>query len=165
MQGFKTDYVNLIADNLRDRYDNGFPILKELIQNADDAKARTLIFGRHPGFPDSPHPLLQGSGLWFFNDGEFKERDAENFRSFGFNSKAGDAGAIGKFGLGMKNVFYLCEALSAHRVCLIQSGVEPSVCRVGRRFPTTTPPVKPGTSCRKVHLKMQPSINCTFSRS
>ena len=36
MDGYTTDYINLIADNLRDRYDNGFPILKELIQNADD---------------------------------------------------------------------------------------------------------------------------------
>ena len=38
MRGYTTDYVNLIADNLRDRYDNGFPILKELVQNADDAE-------------------------------------------------------------------------------------------------------------------------------
>ena len=111
MQGFKTNYVNLIADNLRDRYDNGFPILKELIQNADDAKAHQLIFGMHPGFPDSHHLLLRGSGLWFFNDGEFKENDAEDLRSFGIGSKAGDTSAIGKFGLGMKSVFHLCEAL------------------------------------------------------
>ena len=111
MQGYTTNYVNLIADNLRDRYDNGFPILKELIQNADDAKARRLIFGRHPGFADSHHPLLQGPGLWFFNDGEFRTNDAEDLRSFGIGSKAGDVGAIGKFGLGMKSVFHLCEAL------------------------------------------------------
>ena len=111
MRGYTTNYVNLIADNLRDRYDNGFPILKELIQNADDAKARTLIFGSHPGFPEASNPLLKGSGLWCFNDGEFKKSDAEDLRSFGFNSKAGDASAIGKFGLGMKSVFHLCEAL------------------------------------------------------
>ena len=111
MQGYTTNYVNLIADNLRDRYDNGFPILKELIQNADDAKAGRLIFGRHPGFPDSRHPLLQGPGLWCFNDGEFKPSDANALRSFGIGSKAGDTGAIGKFGLGMKSVFHLCEAL------------------------------------------------------
>ena len=111
MRGYTTNYVNLIADNLRDRYDNGFPILKELVQNADDAKARRLIFEKHPGFPDSHHPLLQGSGLWFFNDGEFKKNDAENLHSFGIGSKAGDANAIGKFGLGMKSVFHLCEAL------------------------------------------------------
>ena len=111
MQGYTTNYVNLIADNLRDRYENGFPVLKELIQNADDAKARTLIFGSHPGFPDAPHPLLKGPGLWVFNDGEFKPSDAVDLRSFGIASKAGDTGAIGKFGLGMKSVFHLCEAL------------------------------------------------------
>ena len=111
MQGYTTNYVNLIADNLRDRYDNGFPILKELIQNADDAKARTFVFGRHDGFPVAAHPLLRGPGLWFFNDGEFKDSDARALRSFGINTKAGDATAIGKFGLGMKSVFHLCEAL------------------------------------------------------
>lgn len=111
MQGYTTNYVNLIADNLRDRYDNGFPILKELIQNADDAKARTFVFGRHDGFPMAAHPLLRGPGLWFFNDGEFKDSDARALRSFGINTKAGDATAIGKFGLGMKSVFHLCEAL------------------------------------------------------
>ena len=111
MRGYTTNYVNLIADNLWDRYVNGFPILKELIQNADDAKARKLIFGEHEGFPDASHPLLKGPGLWFFNDGEFKQRDADDLRSFGINSKAGDASVIGKFGLGMKSVFHLCEAL------------------------------------------------------
>lgn len=111
MDGYTTDYINLIADNLRDRYDNGFPILKELIQNADDAKARSFIFAYHEGFPDAVHPLLTGPGLWFFNDGEFKSTDARALRSFGINSKAGDASAIGKFGLGMKSIFHLCEAL------------------------------------------------------
>ena len=111
MHGYTSDYVNLIANNLRDRYENGFPILKELIQNADDAKAGTLIFGRHDGFLDASHPLLKGPGLWFFNDGKFDQSDANALRSFGINSKAGDATAIGKFGLGMKSVFHLCEAL------------------------------------------------------
>ena len=111
MRGYTTNFVNLIADNLRDRYDSGFPILKELIQNADDAKAHTFVFGSHSGFSNASHPLLRGSGLWFFNDGEFKTKDVEDLRSFGFNSKAGDAGAIGKFGLGMKSVFHLCEAM------------------------------------------------------
>ena len=111
MDSYTTDYINLITDNLRDRYDNGFPILKELIQNADDAKARNFIFAHHGGFPDAAHPLLNGPGLWFFNDGGFEPSDARALRSFGINSKAGDAAAIGKFGLGMKSVFHLCEAL------------------------------------------------------
>ena len=89
--GFSADHINLIADNLRDRYKNGFPIIKELIQNADDAKAKKLVFGLHPGFKDHvKHALLQGPGLWVFNDGKFKSEDQKAIRSFGLNSKAGD---------------------------------------------------------------------------
>lgn len=57
--GYQSDHINLIADNLRDRYKSGFPILKELIQNADDAKARRLVFGLYPPpfrFSYSLHP-------------------------------------------------------------------------------------------------------------
>lgn len=111
MPGFKSDHINLIADNLRDRYKSGFPILKELIQNADDARASHLSFGYHDGFKGkTDHVLLQGPGLWVFNDGVFKETDRKAIQSFGLNNKAGESGSIGKFGLGMKSVFHLCEA-------------------------------------------------------
>jgi len=85
--GYQADHVNLIANNLQDRYKSGFPILKELIQNADDAKARRLVFGLHPGFKgEASHPLLQGPGLWIFNDGQFKKEDERAIRSFGLNT-------------------------------------------------------------------------------
>ncbi len=110
MTGFTTDFVNQIAVNLRDRYRSGFPILKELVQNADDAGARSLAFGFHAGFGDAAaHPLLHGPALWVFNDGRFTDSDRRAIRSFGLNAKAGDVGTIGKFGLGMKSVFHLCE--------------------------------------------------------
>ena len=102
MTGFATDYINQIATTLRDRYRSGFPILKELVQNADDAGAQALAFGYHAGHGiEADHMLLQGPALWVLNDGAFKESDARAIRSFGLNAKAGDAGAIGKFGLGM----------------------------------------------------------------
>ncbi|AWI80376.1 hypothetical protein CEW87_14020 [Parazoarcus communis] len=111
MSGLEPNIINLITDNLRDRYDSGFPVLKELIQNANDAKATRFSFGHHPGFEgQSSHPLLIQPALWFFNDGHFKEEDKDAIRSFGINSKAGDASTIGKFGLGMKSVFHLAEA-------------------------------------------------------
>ena len=111
MATFTTNYVNLIADNLRDRYKSGFPILKELVQNADDAGAGSLVFGHHAGFTSGvDHPLLQGSALWVLNDGGFQPKDKQAIRSFGLNGKAADDGAIGKFGLGMKSVFHLCES-------------------------------------------------------
>jgi hypothetical protein len=111
MPGFRSDHINLIAANLRDRYKSGFPILKELIQNADDAKAGDLSSAITPVCGgQSSHPLLQGPALWVLNDGEFTDRDKRAIQSFGLNSKAGESGAIGKFGLGMKSVFHLCEA-------------------------------------------------------
>jgi hypothetical protein len=113
MSGFLTDpiqFVNLIADNLRDRYESGFPVLKELIQNTDDSGASELHYGVSPGIRSATHMLLQGPGLFFINNGQFTEKDFRGIRSFGLNSKAADQASIGKFGLGMKSVFHFCEA-------------------------------------------------------
>lgn len=111
MPGLRQHLVTEIARTLRDRYHSGFPILKELIQNADDAEASRIVFGHHNGFGlTTTHPLLSGPALWVFNDGKFKKSDATAIEYFGINTKAGDDAAIGKFGLGMKSVFHLCEA-------------------------------------------------------
>jgi len=111
MSGLSFHIISEITRNLRDRYDSGFPVLKELVQNANDARAKNFIFGHHPGFGEShKHPLITGPALWFFNDGNFEIKDIKNIQSFGINSKAGEASTIGKFGLGMKSVFHLVEA-------------------------------------------------------
>lgn len=120
MAGFSQDplqFIRLIADNLRDRYESGFPVLKEIIQNADDAGSENascisvqLDFGLSPGIRNAQHSLLQGPALYFINDGDFTEQDNRAIHSFGLNSKAAENGSIGKFGLGMKSVFHFCEA-------------------------------------------------------
>ncbi len=115
MAGFEVGIINIIADNLRDRYKSGFPVLKEIIQNTDDAASQSnrdvqLDFGFTHGIPDAGHPLLKGPALFFLNNGSFSEQDARAVKSFGLNSKAADSGSIGKFGLGMKSVFHFCEA-------------------------------------------------------
>lgn len=129
LTGFTTDYVNQIAINLRDRYRSGFPILKELVQNADDAGAKSLAFGFHAGHEvAADHMLLKGPALWVLNNGRFKASDRRAIRSFGLNAKAGDSGAIGKFGLGMKSVFHLCESffyLASHGGELSQDFLNP----------------------------------------
>lgn len=127
--------INLIADNIRDRYKTGFSVIKEIIQNADDAgggnsdegftegdgddnsgngsnnnQGISFEFGLSPGLSDPDHPLLKGPALFFFNNGRFTQSDAIAIRSFGLNRKAIDEATIGKFGLGMKSVFHFCEA-------------------------------------------------------
>ncbi len=106
--------INLITDNLRDRYKSGFPVLKEIIQNVDDAgyesEQLSLEFGLSDGIFGADHPLLKGKALYFLNNGDFDDSDSRAIRSFGLNSKAAEQSAIGKFGLGMKSVFHFCEA-------------------------------------------------------
>ena len=102
--------IGLISDNLRDRYKTGFPILKEIVQNADDAGASHLSFGYSSGLLNSEHELLSGPAVFFINDGPLRPSDADAILSIALGSKASNENAIGKFGLGMKSLFHLCEA-------------------------------------------------------
>ena len=54
--------VNQIKSLLQDRYASGYPILKELVQNADDAQARRVRLDALTGRPDADNPLLRGPG-------------------------------------------------------------------------------------------------------
>src|SRR5262245_1955735 len=106
MPGFRHspfEDIQRIRQDLRDRYHEGFPILKELIQNADDAGAgnsnaaatRFVIVLCKEGLPGSTHTLLRGAGLCIFNDGSFTAEDANSITSLGLSNKAGQEGAAG----------------------------------------------------------------------
>ncbi|MEI8210218.1 MAG: hypothetical protein WCG16_13495, partial [Methylococcales bacterium] len=113
MAGVKHDPIAdiaVISANLRDRYKTGFPILKEIVQNADDAGGSHLSFGYSQGLPDAEHELLKGPAVFFINDGPLTSADADGILSIALGSKASNENAIGKFGLGMKSLFHLCEA-------------------------------------------------------
>jgi hypothetical protein len=105
--------IELIRDNLRKgnySLDDGiFPILKELIANADDARAHCLTFALTTGIQAAHHPLLRSPGMLVCNDGPFDASNAKAIRTMGLSSKGEDLSTIGKFGLGMKSVFHLGE--------------------------------------------------------
>lgn len=102
--------VNQIKDNLTDRYDNGFPVLKEIIQNADDAGASSLKIGWSFGFDDAQNELLNAPAIFFINDAPLEEEHRDAILSIAQSSKASSKTSVGKFGLGMKSLFHLGEA-------------------------------------------------------
>jgi hypothetical protein len=104
------EVVQRLRNDLGDRYKRGFPVLKELIQNADDAQATHVVFALVPGLSEARHPLLQGDALCIINNGRFEAKHDRGIRSYGLSNKVADRAAIGKFGLGMKSVFHFCEA-------------------------------------------------------
>ena len=104
------DRIVQLQTLLQESYQSGFPVVKELIQNADDARAETVKLIVTDGFPDEENPLLRGRALVVINNGEFSEKDEAAILHFGLNYKAEDGNSVGKFGLGLKSVFHLCEA-------------------------------------------------------
>ena len=125
------DFIKQLRQLLQDRYTwdgDGFSILKELIQNANDAGATRLDLGWVPATENPAHPLLGSAALFAVNDGPFHPSDARNITRLGSNSKAGEATTAGRFGLGLKSVFHLCEAFF-YLASPAQSDQE-SVCRI-----------------------------------
>ena len=105
--------VNQITQLLRDRYHSGFPIIKELLQNADDAEARRFVVDFYeslPGSETATNPLLRAPGALILNDGQFSDTDMEGIRTFADSTKSHDSTRVGKFGIGQKAVFHLCDA-------------------------------------------------------
>ncbi len=113
-------FINTVSSNLRElrarlrEYtagDRGITVIKELVQNADDAGASRLEFVLFDsGDPDADNSLLHGPGLLVFNDGPFRREHEQNFTRPAGTSKSQDASAVGRFGIGLKSVFNLCEA-------------------------------------------------------
>lgn len=103
--------INEIRNLLSNRYKEGFPILKEIIQNANDGGATRLDFGVISSLNLSVnHPLLAYPALFFINNGGFTRDDQRAITCFGIDANARDNSKIGKFGLGQKSIFHLCEA-------------------------------------------------------
>ena len=111
MGGFEHHYLTNITllRSLFNSETTEFLILKELIQNADDSGATVVTLGCSPGLENAVHPLLSGPALYAVNDGELKANDARALKNLGLSTKGGDSSTVGKFGLGLKSVFYMGE--------------------------------------------------------
>jgi len=104
---------------LRD-YTDGLAVLKELIQNADDAGASEICFLYDERYnEDARHILLdqgmkelQGPALWTYNNAVFADSDFANIVKLSGATKEKDGQKIGRFGLGFNAVYHLTDVPS-----------------------------------------------------
>lgn len=124
----QTERITTRLKDLVRSYPKGLALIKEFLQNADDAGATDLrvIYDRrtHTGsFQDSPGmEVALGPALLFFNDRWFTEEDFDGIQRIGEGSKARDAARTGRFGQG----FNTCYSVSDHPSLMtrIRVGVE-----------------------------------------
>jgi sacsin len=115
--GQKVDLTVRIREILSN-YASGISIIKELIQNADDAGAKVVRFC----YDQRSHPIsslaypkfscFQGPSLLCYNDAEFSEQDFVSIQNIGNSEKKQAVAKTGRFGLGFNAVYHFTDVPS-----------------------------------------------------
>ena len=106
-----------IKNILRD-YPLDVTFLKELLQNADDAKASkmcVILDKRHhkaEKVPFNNGQELQGPAILVWDDKDFNENDLEGIQKLGLGSKRDNDESIGQFGIGFNVVYHVTDCPS-----------------------------------------------------
>jgi hypothetical protein len=96
-------------------YPKDVGIIKEFIQNADDAGARfvkiIMDWRRHPStkLPDPKMQVLMGPALLIFNNAIFSDEDLISIQNIGESVKLVDTSKIGRFGLGFNATYNVTD--------------------------------------------------------
>ena len=115
--GQHEELTRRIQNIIRD-YPFDVTILKELLQNADDAKATKMHVILDMRTHSDEHLLsdewrdLQGPALLVWNDSIFSKRDLEGIQHLGLGSKRSDSETIGQYGIGFNAVYHLTDCPS-----------------------------------------------------
>ena len=101
--------------NILKAYPSDEGILKELLQNADDAKANEIHFVFDPRTHGSKHVFseewkdLQGPAICVYNDKTFTKEDIEGIQKLGIGSKIDDPQKTGQYGIGFNAVYHFTD--------------------------------------------------------
>ena len=154
--------VDRISSLLKE-YRDGLAILKELVQNADDAEATEVKFiyderqnsDHRVALFDDTMKDLQGPALWAYNDANFTEDDFHNIIKLGGKTKETATNKIGKFGLGFNAVYNLTDV-----PCFISGNnmvyFDPHTTYLGRVLPNkSSPGIKLNLKKKRVKKQIQ----------
>ncbi|KAB5550488.1 hypothetical protein PHYPO_G00054330 [Pangasianodon hypophthalmus] len=109
--------VEFLKDILR-RYPEGGQILKELIQNAEDAGATEVKFmydENEYGVESLWSPDMaqyQGTALYVYNDAVFTTEDWNGIQEIARSRKREDPLKVGRFGIGFNSVYHITDVPS-----------------------------------------------------
>ncbi len=95
-------------------YSEPFHFVEELLQNAEDAFARSQT---QTGEPGMVRIEISENGIDFFHNGDpFSDEDLMAITTFASTTKTGQPGInkIGKFGIGFRSVFGFCDQPEIH---------------------------------------------------
>ena len=115
--GQHEELTRRIQSIIRD-YPFDMTILKELLQNADDAKATKMHVILDMREHSKEHILseewgdLQGPALLVWNDSVFTNDDLKGIQRLGLGSKRSDSETIGQYGIGFNAVYHLTDCPS-----------------------------------------------------
>jgi 2Fe-2S type ferredoxin len=112
---FQREPLTVRLRNLIHDYPEGVGIVKELIQNADDAGAKrihiTFDWRQHPcnGLPAPTMRELMGAAMVVYNDSTFSDADFDNIQSLGESGKRETLWKTGRFGVGFNSVYHVTD--------------------------------------------------------